>query len=79
MPVLSQLAHCCVSRFDSQGLARLLPGSAAPAPVASEEVEEIAITELDVDAARERQRLMRAEDSDDESGGRGQRVQCAQQ
>lgn len=63
-----------------QTLAAVLPGPTDAAPAVAEDVEAIPVTEIDVDAARERQRLMRAEDSDDE-GGRGgaQRVQCANQ
>lgn len=71
-------------------LASVLPGpEAAPAAAsasaaAADDVdaeEAIPVTEIDVEAARERARLMRAEDSDEEDGHpRGaQRVQCAQQ
>ncbi len=59
----------------------MLPSSGAGLPAVDDDTEEIPVTEVDVDAAKERARLMRAEDSDEEDGmPRGaQRVQCAQQ
>lgn len=60
-------------------LAGLLPKSDEPEPEVAEDAEEITITEVDMDAVRERARAGRdAYDSDDEPRG-GQRVQCAQQ
>ena len=65
----------------SQALSRIIPGSSSGTPAVDDDIEEVAVTELDVEAAKERQRLMRAEESDDEDGMHrgGQRVQCAQQ
>ena len=73
----SRLFHGCAR---VQSIARLLPGAAETAAAAEEDVEEIAVTDVDVDAMKERARLMRAEESDDDDMPRGaQRVQCAQQ
>ena len=64
-----------------QVLSRILPGPSGGVPAVDEDTEEVSVTEPDVDAVRERARLMRSEESDDEAGARGgaQRVQCAQQ
>jgi hypothetical protein len=64
----------------TQVLQRVLPGAAGGMPAVDEDVEEIAVSEVDVESVKERQRLMRSEESDDEGMPRGaQRVQCAQQ
>ena len=58
----------------------MLPGPTEGVPAVDEDVEELAVTDVDVEAVKERARLMRAEESDDEDMPRGaQRVQCAQQ
>lgn len=70
-----------LSEDQRKALLELLPGPTEPMPEVSDDAEEITITEVDMDAVRERARAARdAYDSDDDDGGRGgQRVQCAQQ
>ncbi len=73
---------CRIAVVFVQQLKAALP---APEPVVlpgeDEDHEEGVLTEMDVEAMKERQRQMRADaDSDEEGGGGGgQRVQCAQQ
>jgi hypothetical protein len=66
----------------SQALATSLPPSTESMPAVEEDHEDAVLTEVDVEAMKERARQQRADayDSDEDGGGGGgQRVQCAQQ